>query len=90
VLRCYFCRSRRATLKSLAAHVAESGHPGPCGCGGYPFPHRRESPCCDHNPYVRFHRSRREGAGREEQLDAWIEDALFGDHPPPKDQTCPF
>ena len=89
-LRCIVCRTRRATLAAMAEHQQSSGHRRPCTCGGYHYAHRPGSPMCEANSWVNYNRARREGLRGDDLLDAWLEDALFGHHTPPKDQTCPF
>ena len=87
-LRCPVCVTRRATFASMLKHKQSAGHHKPCGCGGYHYPHRPGSPRCETNPYVRYHCARTEGATYDEQLEAFIEDALFNKHKPTTE--CPF
>lgn len=88
--RCWFCRTRRATFAALLSHIARSGHPGSCTCGGYHHPHRFGSPCCEGNSYACRNRALREGASAEEVEDATLTDILTRTHQPSRDQSCPF
>lgn len=45
----------------MAAHIASSGH-ATCTCGGYWYPHRPGSPCCELHPLATHNRAWREGA----------------------------
>lgn len=80
--RCPVCRSRRSTLRALFQHQRIAGHRGPCGCGGYHFPHRPGSPCCEQNPYFQVHQARRAGADRDGMLDAMIDATFNTNHKP--------
>lgn len=89
--RCPVCATRRATFTSLLAHQAKSGHSGPCRCGGYHYPHRPGSPCCEENGYALFNRVKRAGAKGLALLDARIDSILHGKHKPTKKAApCPF
>lgn len=46
--RCPECRTRRASLLTLAQHLQRSGHRA-CTCGGYHYAHRPGSPYCTRN-----------------------------------------
>jgi len=89
-VRCGICGTRRASFVSLMKHQGDKGHQKPCTCGGYHFPHRPGSPCCEGNAYVTLERAKRAGASHEELLEAFISDALFGKHKPNLNQECPF
>jgi uncharacterized protein (DUF2237 family) len=89
-VRCNTCGTRRSTFVALLKHKRDKGHGKNCTCGGYHFPHRPGSPCCEENGFATWHRAKRAGATPDELLDAFIDDALFGKHKPQKDQTCPF
>lgn len=45
----------------LLLHCAAHDH-RVCSCGGYHYPHRPGSPCCNENPMAPLHRAMREGA----------------------------
>lgn len=77
MLRCPACRTRRATYESLQAHIDKTGH-RQCGCGGYHYPHRPGSPCCETNPMATYHRAAREGATDEELEEIEIDLIFFG------------
>lgn len=66
--RCPECRTRRATFTSLLKHMEETGHK-PCGCGGYPYPHRKNSPQCESHPMAPYHQAAAQGATSEELED---------------------
>jgi hypothetical protein len=87
--RCAVCRTRRVGFVALLKHKASSRHLGPCGCGGYHFPHRPGSPLCDEAPYVRFNRAVAANASPEERVDAMLDDIFENRH---KAYTgpCPF
>lgn len=90
--RCPQCRTRRATYASLLDHVKASGH-RLCLCGGYPYKHRPDSPCCVENTYVALneYRRRTENPDKELEFDLWLEGSLFGSHKPdPVNSICPF
>lgn len=89
-VRCGICGTRRATFVSLLNHKRNSGHNKPCTCGGYHFPHRPGSGCCDTAPYPTLRRAQREGATGDDLTDAFIEDALFGNHKPTTQKETPF
>lgn len=88
-VRCNTCGTRRATFTSLLRHKQHAGHGRNCDCGGYHFPHRPGSACCDAHSYVRANRAVRAGATQEERLDAFIDDTLFNTHKPTS-APCPF
>ena len=90
MLRCPVCRSRRTTFVSMVRHQKATGHDGPCNCGGYHYPHRAGSPCCEANPYVRTHVAERAGASAEELYDAKLEDAMHNQHKPSIQKEAPF
>jgi hypothetical protein len=62
----------------MIEHKEKSGHRKPCTCGGYHYPHRPGSPCCETNKHPTYHRALREGSSDEDIIDAFIDDALFG------------
>lgn len=76
--RCPGCRTRRASILSLINHALKAGHAA-CICGGYDYPHRPGSPCCESNPASTYNRAMREGASDEELLDVAID--LLWDSP---------
>ncbi len=68
----------------MVQHCADHRH-STCGCGGYHWPHRPGSPCCDSNPMATLHRAlRAKGATDEELLDL-EDDAVW--HSPGKPIT---
>ena len=90
MVRCEVCRTRRVTFAALIAHKAAAQHGGPCNCGGYHFPHRPASGCCEENGYAVFNRAKREGGSAEDRLEAFIDSALFGKHKPTTEKEIPF
>lgn len=89
--RCPVCRTRRTTLRALFKHQEEQRHRGPCTCGGYHFPHRPGSPCCEKNPYFQVHQTRRAEGDFEAMLDATIEATFNTNHKPvPRGAPPPF
>jgi DNA-directed RNA polymerase subunit RPC12/RpoP len=86
IYRCSKCRTRNTFRRALASYVRgkrcrHCGHAGfyvdrermnriGCQCGGYHFPHRPGSPCCDHHPARDYWRALREGATGDDLLDA--------------------
>lgn len=56
--RCLACRTRRSTYGLLLQHCEVHGH-RVCTCGGYLYPHRPGSPCCDEHPMAPLHRALR-------------------------------
>lgn len=90
-VRCNTCGTRRATFSSLLRHKAASGHGKNCNCGGYHFPHRPGSACCDAAPYPTLRRAQRAGATGDDLTDAFLDDALFGrNHKPTTQKEAPF
>jgi len=92
--RCPECRSRRATFKSLLAHVQESGHKL-CYCSagphGYHYPHRPGSPCCIHHPKVDANliwRAYRHTENEEDRLELLV--SFAWDVPGTPSTECPF
>lgn len=73
--RCPECRTRRKDYKLFTRHLQSSGHVV-CGCGGYWFPHRKGSPCCESNEYGMWHVARRAGATDDELCDIRIDISL--------------
>lgn len=65
--RCPTCRTRRTSFVLLLKHCADRGHQV-CGCGGYHYPHRAGSPCCDAHPMAVVHRALREGGLTDDEL----------------------
>lgn len=80
-LRCPECRTRRKDKLSLFRHLVASQHKT-CDCAGYHFPHRPGAPCCEQARYPTMNRARRAGAPPEDVLEAFLDDALFGQHKP--------
>ena len=70
--RCPQCRTRRATFVGILDHIEKSGHEL-CGCGGYHYPHRPNSPLCDRNGMATYNRAVKAGATEEELLDISID-----------------
>ena len=70
--RCPQCRTRRATFVGVLNHMEKSGHEL-CGCGGYHYPHRPNSPLCDRNEMATYNRAVKAGATEEELLDISID-----------------
>lgn len=68
----------------MLAHVQASGH-SLCGCGGYHYPHRPESPCCILNPLSALHDAARRHA--EDDDLRRIAQALIQDHPEAADKV---
>ena len=83
-MRCAVCRTRRSTWALMAAHQQQHDHRGPCQCGGYAWPHRPGSPCCDHNPLAALHRAQREGACDDDLAE------LYWHLPGRPSEACPF
>lgn len=76
MLRCNHCRTRRASIQSLTAHVKAHPECRPCGCGGYHFPHHRGNGCCEANPWAPYHDAKRRG--EKDLADIVMEIALDG------------
>lgn len=74
--RCPACRTRRASLLVLLQHMATHEHAA-CTCGGYHYPHRPGSPCCELNPMVTLHRALRTGGATDQELDDLEMDAVW-------------
>lgn len=77
-LRCPGCRTRRASILALIDHKLKTGHAA-CLCGGYDYPHRPGSPCCEANPAAAYYRADRAGASEEDLMDLAID--LLWDSP---------
>lgn len=77
MLRCPACRTRRATYESLQRHILKTGHKQ-CACGGYLYPHRPGSKCCDQNPMAAYHRAARDGATDDELEEIAMDLIFFG------------
>lgn len=85
--RCPVCRTRRVTFLSMLQHFSKWGHGAACKCGGYHYPHRPGSPCCESNPLAHVHRALRAGETID-PLDLAVEIAW---HTPGKTGgECPF
>lgn len=90
MLRCPQCRSRRSTFKLMAAHIAVAQHKL-CTCGGYHYPHRPESACCDQNARGAYLQASRAEASEDDRMGIAVDLALnwkckvLG-----KNNTCPF
>lgn len=56
--RCPVCRTRRKSFMALVQHCIDHGH-RVCTCGGYDYPHRLGSPCCDAHPMAPVYRAMR-------------------------------
>ncbi len=67
MLRCPGCRTRRKDPSLLLRHIQQSGHKA-CTCGGYWYPHRPGSPCCESNPMSDVHVAMRRGDCTDEEL----------------------
>ena len=77
IYRCSRCRTRNTFRKALGSYVKPKacrhcGHTRfyvdkerinrkACHCGGYHYPHRPGSPCCEHNPDADYHHALRQG-----------------------------
>lgn len=59
--RCPVCRTRRVTFTGLLDHAKRWGHRVACTCGGYHYPHRPGSPCCEANPLAHVNAAIRAG-----------------------------
>lgn len=81
--RCPGCRTRRVSLLSLINHALKTGHAA-CLCGGYDYPHRPGSPCCEANPTATYHRAARAGASDEDLIEVALDLAW---HSPGKAMT---
>lgn len=46
----------------MLSHRVQWAHGPPCTCGGYHYPHRPGSPCCEANPLAHYARALRDGA----------------------------
>ena len=91
MLRCPVCVTRRTTFAAMQRHKAATGHLAPCNCGGYAFPHRPGSGCCELNPYAEFNAARRAGLRGDDLLDAFIDSTMNGRHKPvPPGAPIPF
>lgn len=82
MIRCGSCRTRRAGIGMFTRHLVQHPECRPCNCGGYHFPHRRGSPCCEAHPYAPANAAARAGADplEVEAIRAAIEE----------DRRCPF
>lgn len=90
MLRCPECRSRRASLVSLVAHVKATGHKA-CNCGGYGYKHRPNSPYCYQNAMADVRHAARRGETLEVQMEIAADSAW--DRPGVKvkaHDVCPF
>lgn len=76
--RCGDCRTRRATGTALFAHLLQHPECAPCRCSGYHHPHRRGSPCCEHNPWHPLHQARRAGTSQDDLEDIAMDLRLQG------------
>lgn len=90
MVRCGICGTRRATFVALMKHKQDSGHKAPCTCGGYHFPHRPGSPCCEDNGYATLNRAQRAGATGEDLLEAFIDSTFSDKHKPSTQKEAPF
>lgn len=66
--RCPACRTRRTSFTGLLAHIRDKHH-HTCNCGGYHYPHRPGSRCCEQNPMSDVWVAARYGATDDELLD---------------------
>jgi len=81
--RCPQCRTRRKFWVDLVEHTRTAIH-GVCRCGGYHYPHRPDSPCCEDNKLHVLNSAIRAGATRAEIEDIRLTlavDWIF-EHPP--------
>jgi hypothetical protein len=84
MLRCPDCRTRRATFTSMVRHLTQTQH-RVCTCGGYWYPHRPGSPCCEGNPRALVNRAVREGYDPLAAVADWAYDT-----PGTTGPDCPF
>lgn len=59
----------------MQEHIKASGHVL-CVCGGYWYPHRPGSPCCERNKLGAFNVCKREGVVGDDLTDVFIECCL--------------
>lgn len=76
VLRCPDCRTRRVSFTLLLQHQKAACHQV-CKCGGYHYPHRPGSHCCDANIDAPLHRAMRENLTDEELWDIQLDLVLL-------------
>lgn len=104
IYRCMSCRTRNTFARARHDYVRgrkcrHCGHTRfyvdrerigrrGCGCGGYHFPHRPGSPCCESNPMADANRAKRAGESPELVADLAMEAALFGKLA--RAEACPF
>ncbi len=90
IFRCPECRTRRADYGLFTKHLRETGH-RVCSCGGYHYPHRANSPCCEKNPMSTYWSAIRAGVIGERRTEIFI-DAVW-EHtgkPVKPGDLCPF
>lgn len=85
--RCPVCRTRRASFTGLLAHARQWDHRAACTCGGYHYPHRPGSPCCEKNPVAHVNTALRAGAELD-PLEVAAERAWYAKGH--KSTVCPF
>lgn len=90
MLRCIVCRTRRASFASMQRHAAATHHTAACTCGGYHYPHRPGSGCCERNVWAELRQAERDSASEEELLDAFIGCTLRDGHKPSTQKEAPF